>query len=99
MNKRCLPFETSLKSAYEDLHKLFSVEGGAYYFATRKNKYYVLSDFGTLADFFEGYEKELAELKSEYEFSNKDECLNFIKKLIVDTKNEQSNIRLPEALL
>jgi len=48
MNKRYLPFETSLKSAYEDLHKLFSVEGGAYYFATRKNKYYVLSDFTTL---------------------------------------------------
>jgi len=38
-------------------------------------------------------------LKSEYEFNSKDECRTFINKLITDTKNEQSNIRIPEALL
>jgi len=99
MNKKYLQFRTILKSEYENLQKLFIVEGGAYFFASRNDKYYVIADFGTMADFCDGDEKELAKLKSEYEFNSKDECRTFINKLITDTNNEQGNIRLPEALL
>jgi hypothetical protein len=52
-----------------------------------------------LIDFFEDDEDVLSTLKAEYEFDSKEECRSFIEKLIVDTKNEKRNIRIPEELL
>jgi hypothetical protein len=98
MNKKHLPFKTILKSEYEDFQKLFIVEGGAYFFASKNDKYYVIADFGTMADFFED-ERERAKLKSEYEFNSKDECREFINKLFSDSKNDKRNTIIPEALL
>ncbi|MDP2364880.1 MAG: hypothetical protein Q8M94_14065 [Ignavibacteria bacterium] len=99
MKKKYLPYTISLKSEYGELQKLLYVEGGGYYFTSKNNKYYVLSDYGTLIDFFEDDEDVLSTLKAEYEFDSKEECKIFIEKLIVDTKNEKRNIRIPEALL
>jgi hypothetical protein len=99
MKKKYLPYTISLKSEYGELQKLLYVEGGGYYFTSRNNKYYVLSDYGTLIDFFEDDEDVLSTLKAEYEFDSKEECRSFIEKLIVDTKNEKRNIRIPEELL
>ena len=99
MKKKYLPYTISLKSEYGEFQKLLYVEGGGYYFTSKNNKYYVLSDYGTLIDFFEDDEDVLSTLKAEYEFDSKEECKNFIEKLIVDTKNEKRNIRIPEELL
>lgn len=99
MKKKYLPHTISLKSKYGELQKLLYVEGGGYYFTRKNNKYYILSDYGTLIDFFEDDEDVLSTLKAEYEFDSKEECLSFIQKLIIDTKNEKRNIIIPEVLL
>ncbi len=97
MKEKYLQFETKLESEYSGLRLLFSVEGGAYFFAMKKDKFYVLSDFGTLAEFLE--KDELDKLKKEYEFTNKNECRLFINKLFKGTKKGQSNIKLPIEIL
>jgi len=99
MRKKYLPHTVNLKSEYKNIEKLFFAEGGEYFFMTKVDRYYVLSDFGTLIDLFEDDEDVLSILKAEYEFDNKEECYRFIEKLIMDTRNEQKNIRIPEALL
>ena len=50
MKKKYLPFSTSLKTDYPGLTFLFSVEGGVFFFAKKQDKYYILADFGTMAD-------------------------------------------------
>ena len=50
MKKRYLPFSTSLKTDYPGLTFLFGVEGGVFFFAKNQDKYYILADFGTMAD-------------------------------------------------
>ena len=99
MNKKHLPFQTDLTAQYDNLEMLFTFEGGAFFFAIRNNKYYVISDEGTMADFFEDDEEMLAILKTEYEFENKEECRIYIEQLIKGNKNESKNIRIPKALL
>jgi len=61
------------------------------------DKFYVISDFGTLADFLEN--DEIAELKKEYEFINKEECRRFIYKILKSEGKRQSNIKLPKEIL
>lgn len=97
MNKKHFPFGTNLKSKYSDLHFLFSVEGGVYYFVNRENKYLVLTDFGTLADLLEQNERD--EIITEYEFGNKEECYFFIIEQINENKIEEPDLKLPEILL
>lgn len=99
MKKKYLPYNMNLKAEYGELQKILYVEGGGYFFTSRDDKYYVLSDYGTLIDFFEDDEDVLSTLKAEYEFDSKEECLSFIKKLIIDTKNEERNIIIPKVLL
>ncbi|GEM_PF-3828816 len=97
MKKKYLPFETKLEYEYPGLRLLFAVEGGAYFFAKKKDKFFIISDFGTLAEFVE--KDEFDKLKKEYEFTNKDECRRFINELINSTKKEQININLPIEIL
>ena len=99
MNKKHLPFQIDLTAQYDNLEMLFTFEGGAFFFATRNNKYYVISDEGTMADFFEDDEEMLAMLKTEYEFDSKDKCRNYIQEIIAKKRIEQGNFRLPDALL
>ncbi|MGD8306539.1 MAG: hypothetical protein PVF17_07780 [Ignavibacteria bacterium] len=89
----------NLKSKYDELEKLLFVEGGGYFFTNKDDKFYVLSDYGTLIDFFEDDKDVLSILKAEYEFESKEECLSFIQKLIVDTKNQKRDIIIPKVLL
>ena len=98
MKRSYLPLNTDLKSEYRNLQILFTTEGGAYFFGIKADKYYVISDNGTLADFFETEETELAQLKIEYEFENRNEFYSFINNLIGE-KNGQINFRFPEELL
>ena len=99
MKKKYLPYNMNLEAEYGELQKILFVEGGGYFFTSKDDKYYVLSDYGTQIDFFEDDEDVLSTLKAEYEFDIKEECRSFIEKLIMDTKNEKRNIRIPEALL
>lgn len=99
MKKNYLPYNMNLKAEYGELQKILYVEGGGYFFTNKNDKFYVLSDYGTLIDFFEDDNEVLSTLKAEYEFDSKEECLSFIQKLIIETKNEKRNIRIPEALL
>ncbi len=66
MKKRYLPFDTDIEELYPNVQELLMVEGGMYYFAQHQNKYYVLSSYGTMADFFD--EEDLDFLECEYEF-------------------------------
>jgi hypothetical protein len=99
MKKKYLPYNMNLKSKYDELEKLLFVEGGGYFFTNKDDKFYVLSDYGTLIDFFEDDKDVLSILKAEYEFESKEECLSFIQKLIVDTKNQKRDIIIPKVLL
>lgn len=99
MKKKYLPYNMNLKSEYGELQKILFVEGGGYFFTNRDEKYYIISDYGTLIDFFEDDEDVLSTLKAEYEFERKEECLAFIQKLIVDTKNQDRDILIPKVLL
>lgn len=99
MKKKYLPNNMNLKSEYGELQKILFVEGGGYFFTNRDDKYYIISDYGTLIDFFEDDEDVLSTLKAEYEFESKEECLSFIQKLIVESKNQDRDIIIPKVLL
>ncbi|MFA4923672.1 MAG: hypothetical protein WC557_05715 [Ignavibacteriaceae bacterium] len=99
MTKKYLPFDTDIKSKYQNLQMLFGFEGGAYFFSVCKDKYFIICDSRTMSDFLDEDDDDLLpELLTVYEFAYKKECLNYIHNLMRVAKKEQSKIIIPEEL-
>ncbi len=89
MYKRYLSSQTNLKKEYTDLKKLFDVEGGEYYSGRKLTNYYIIVDFRTLSDFLK--EDEMNTLITEYKFTNKTECMEYINNLENKVKKWRHN--------
>jgi len=99
MTKRYLPFDTDIKSEYHDLQMLFGFEGGAYFFSSSNQKYFIICDSRTLSDLLDEDDDDLLlELLAVYEFADKKECLECINNLMRVAKKEQSKIIIPKEL-
>ncbi len=98
MIKQHLPFDTNLKKRYQNYQVIKLYEGGGCYFGMKNDKYYVIYEEGTLADFIdEGDSISLNKLITEHEFTDKTECLKFIKKL-PDNPRSRYRIIIPKEL-
>lgn len=75
------PFGFNYKDIYPDAKIIGAFEGGAIYKATKKRKYYLIIDEGTMADLLDDNDRDLLkELVQIIEFESENRLINYLKK-------------------
>jgi hypothetical protein len=75
------PFGFNYKDIYPEAKMIGGFEGGAIHKATKKGKYYLIIDEGTMADFLDDDDRDLLdELVQIIEFESESKLNNYLKK-------------------
>lgn len=74
------PFRYNYKEHFPDMKEIGGFEGGAIYKAEKDNKYYLIIDEGTLAEFLDDDDQDvLDQLVKVIEFETEEELENYLK--------------------
>lgn len=79
MNISKHPFRFNYKKKFSNAQKIGAFEGGTIYKATKDNKYYLIIDEGTMADFLDENDQDLLDqLTNIIEFDTEEELNHYL---------------------
>ncbi len=80
MHVERFPFKYDFRKRFPQLRRIREFEGGAVYAAEKNDKFYLIVDEGTMADFILPEDEDLLDqLVQVIEFDTEDECQHYIK--------------------